>query len=297
MWDKIRSKTKFIQQLFSHHFNLRKFEEDASEDPTFSTAEIVALATGDHRIMAYVELEAQIQLNQTLLAGFEREIDQIRFSRIDSRDDFCIPRLERAIQEAEQMIQQALPDIELAQANISDWTGKNFKVLIQGERFVQAKPAGDRLWEIAETMQERLVQRRAPAATLVVGEFAGFELSIEVKTGGTATFSTSTLLRRPHNRSARPYSLTLYRSSYYLAGRLTEQLQKIIDQHQDASQSIESCQSKLEQSRDRVQALTQKIEALRAIVLQQTLDKQALEEELGLNLSEDATEVIDFGEE
>lgn len=294
MYDKLKYKIRFIQQLMTREFNLRRIEEDASEDPTFSAAEIVALATGDMRIMAYVELEAELQLSRTLLSGYQKEIDQIKHYRYASSKTTCIPFLEREIQSELDRLKSIQPDVDLAALHVENCTGENFKITIRGEEYTDRVQAAKRLQAIAERL-ELSRQQYKTEQTDRVGTYGGFNLWVQAneKADYLLLSRADTHLRWGY----RQYSCRLLRDVYQACHRLEEYYLEIASQSAQTQKYIATCRKDLQAAKDALQQLEGKAENLRLQISKQEADKLTLEQELGLDKTEDELAVVEFDEE
>lgn len=291
MWDRVKIKMRFIRQMFSGNFNLRRIEEDASEDPTFSTAEIVALATGDMRIMAYVELEAELLLNKTLLAGINKEIDQMKHRRYASNVENCIPYLEKEIEYCQRRVAVVEPDISRVLQNRQNCTDEQFQIEILGEVITDPIAAAKKLDELVDQiyLEESNQKEKVKYFTRIVndvGHYGGFSLRLMVNHQGNYLWL----------QGAERYECRLLRNVYEAMNRLQQVYLDIADQVRSLELKRKRDEIQLEAVKVELKQREQKRDALEVLIQQQEGDKLALEEELGLNKQEEI-ETIEFGEE
>ncbi len=280
MWDRLKSKSRFISQLFRRDFSIRRFQENSEEDPAFSAAELTALATGDDRIMAYVDLEAEWVQNKNLLAGYRKEIDTIKLRRSATSIDTNIPYLEEWLKQEEHASMCRVQDARTAAQNSPNCTGDNFQIQIGDQVFTDRKQAVEILHEIADELAKGLADDR-PMLSRSVGFYGGFELRLEVERTQDWLVMIGSKPKCTH------YDCRLWKNADTATTRLEERLQKIVRDADEFTWRIEKARQQIVDLRNRLAELVQKAEDLAVVVAIQEANKLALEQELGLNEESD----------
>jgi N12 class adenine-specific DNA methylase len=312
MWDKLKMKTKFIQQLFRKGFNSRRIEEDASEDPTFSASEVVALATGDMRLMTYVEIEARITLNKQLISGWRKELDQIIHERSASIFSSCIPALERAITDQHRFNRLDTANGALARQTIGTCTGDNFHVDLvidnEEQRFTDRRAAAKALWRVADALQadmderntvmerneetgiyEKVRKQRVEALAEPVGTFAGFHLTVQMELSGIA------YLVLTHPETGGETDCRMLVDVAQTMTRLENKLGEIITTAAGGEKKLAELQDKLSAAQTAAEQLRTKIQDAATALSTDEAAQQTLAQELGLS-DTDEMAVVDFGD-
>lgn len=187
MWQKLESKAKFIAQVTSGSKGVRNAED--VDSPLPEAAEMKAAATGDPRIMQFVELEKKLQD-----MGAQRRAHQSTVAR----QQHSLLTYRGALETA----QEKLPGIEADAAAAQDTMGDAFKIDLSGLGYRQ--PYAKRA-DAAQALAKWILARRNDfyrKQVIPAGTFGGLQLSLEaglVYQNGESVPLVDAILKAPNN--------------------------------------------------------------------------------------------------
>ncbi|HEY9657613.1 MAG TPA: helicase-related protein [Allocoleopsis sp.] len=288
MYDKIRWKTAAFSKLFTKNFTDRTIAEDASEDPTFSTAEIVALCTGDERIMKYVELEAEIAIKKTLLSGWLTELEQMNSPYWEHRW-LSMRGLERIIKDTQRRLERMQPDAEIVLANRDTCTGEAFEIEVEDVVYNYPVSASKHLHNIAHNLVLEMKEAGHSRRSRSVGYYGGFELILEVSNSESDYF---------YLPGSERHKIIFLRDDYSSMQRLQDEYLRIVKKMNDEEKNLENHHKRLEQIKAEYTKRMGQVEELQATLSVMESNKLALEQELGLNKTVESELLeVDFGDD
>lgn len=300
---------KMRSQLFDGNLSIREIEEDDSENPVLTTSELLALATGDERLMTYVNITNALTLNENLLDSYRKEASQIANSERGSRLNICIPLLEQEIEYEKRMTSYVTSARNKAIESLAD--PSNIHFTIQGEDQNDIKAAGEKLWEIANRIagehytppSEPTVEQEGPTRIKrnrrgsskqystehfpfeIVGEVGLFQLGIQVALekgplfADHLTFNIELVDRDTKNR----ITMFMLKDPKDCVERIFETLEETAEKVHYAERRVAGYEADLVHARQTLARLEAKIIELEATVIQQNREKIQLELELDLN--------------
>ena len=291
MWQLVEAKLRFIRQIMAGDMTIRRMTEDASEDPTFSAAEVKALATGDIRIMRHVEVEAKIETLLRLEKSIMMDIDTMRHGRNSS-----IPWSRSRIKLAEDTLRNQITDFDLARANFANCTGEAFNIRLYRpddadptrwvkQDYTDRKAAG----EVLLTKVHALLDSWETTINWTrVGYYAGMELLMKA----VSETQIEALLRGP---SQYTYSVKFVRDKDRSASRIESACANILKIESDAHYDIEYHNRLIVQFNAELERKQTQLGNVRSQVQEFSLEKSQLESALGLD-KENKNAVVEIGE-
>jgi len=154
MWDTVRYKAKYINQLMSGKITARE-SGDAFGEVVMTADEMAAIASGNPLILKEVELSSKIAQLEAQQADY---IERKR--RLAEKVGYYPLRIETL----ERMIDALEKDI----ARRQDTTSDKFKIVIDGKTYTKRSEADKALMDVA--------LKKKPESDYKFGSFAGFEL-------------------------------------------------------------------------------------------------------------------------
>lgn len=154
MWDTVRYKAKYINQLMSGKITARE-SGDAFGEVVLTADEMAAIASGNPLILKEVELSSKIAQLEAQQADY---IERKR--RLAEKVGYYPLRIETL----ERMIDALEKDI----ARRQDTTSDKFKIVIDGKTYTKRSEADKALMDVA--------LKKKPESDYKFGSFAGFEL-------------------------------------------------------------------------------------------------------------------------
>lgn len=184
LWQVVQVKGEFIAEACSNDLTVRHYEEDASDSPVFSAAELKALATGDMRMIYYVKAEAELRKLDGLVQGCSSDINRIT-GATGSRS---LKEITSRIGNLTQTIEQMEPMMPLLYEQADICTNDAFTITIGKEDFTTKTAAGRAIWELIDQVaanHEAYANRY-----LNLGRYGGLDMKIYVKRSAVWTTET-----------------------------------------------------------------------------------------------------------
>ena len=268
MWQLIEAKWRFILQIMKGDMSIREIDEDASDNPTFSAAEVKALATGNMKIMRYTDVQAQLDTLVRLENSIIMDIDNLRNGRNNS-----IPWSRSCIRKSSEILTRQSIDFDTVRSSADGCTGDNFKIQVNQQDFTDRKEAGTEILGLAHHF---LDAQDLYEQWSCIGYYGGFEVLMMA----SSEVRASTLLRGP---SQATYEVRFVRDRAEAADRIESAYLKILEMEAKAQESVELNQEKIIQIELELARKQQQLGDVRSQVREFALEKADLEVELGLN--------------
>ena len=167
LWQLVENKQKFISQIMTSKSVVRSCED--IDDAVLSYAEVKALATGNPLIKEKMDIDSEVSRLTLLKADYNT-----RKYKMQDNFLYTYPKL---ISEAKQNLHNIQMDIEKRELNKSE----DFNMLINGVYYDEREEAGNIILALTSGLNVN--------ETLHVGQFVGFDLSIQKSQYGVAIYA------------------------------------------------------------------------------------------------------------
>ena len=302
LWQLVEAKLVFITAVLSGDLNVRTMEEDASESPVFSAAEIKALSTGDMRLMDYIRADNEFRKMESLIQGANNDIRSIT-SDSSARSLVVQHQVMASLTEKIALMEPEMP-LLYEQADIC--TRDAFKMTVGSTEYENKTAAGRAIWALIDQIAEKRHDLCNKYVTL--GTYGGLRMMLYVQRSKTEVYDEDGGMSEEF--SVKPFiyletkweniRVAVVKDHHNLGQKIEEAYLEIFDQlvglkssRAAAEKKIESLHAELLKQQDNLISLKAKRDEL-------LLTRLKLEAELGIN--DDAKNgkqatIIEFGNE
>lgn len=279
MWQLVEVKLRFIRQILKGDMSIRRMEEDAAQNPTFSVGEVKALATGDDRLMRHVEVEALLDNQHRLQQSIRRDIYDLKHGW-----DSSLPWARRRLENVEEKLTQRSHDFNTVRNQVERCTGEHFAIRITDIDYTDRKAA---LKALEATAKELRDNKDLWNKWRTIGYFGGFAIIMgAVPSGNGESATVETYLR---GRG------TDYRVLYALQDgcrQFDSTYREILTGEQELLESRDRYRAKVAEYEAEIARKEAQLETLSQRSATLIQEKTALEDALGINKREAASEEI-----
>ena len=261
IWQTLETKARFIAQVMRGDTGMRSAED--VELAALSYAEVKALASGNPLVMEKAGIDAEV----AKLSLLKSQWDNQRWS--NQRESATLPgRIEK--------LRQRIEAIEADIADRVDVRGQRFCMVIDGQRFVDRTEAGNalvRYYVDAKARTRKIGNWKTAAGEIVVGQFAGFDLSVSIPTAGADGPSFLLKKRRAYVAHHSDNPIGMVRVIENVANALEGRLVEVHEDLARAEKRLADILAELSKPFDKEERLTQLLVRQREINASLDLDK------------------------
>jgi hypothetical protein len=261
IWQTLETKARFIAQVMRGDTGMRSAED--VELAALSYAEVKALASGNPLVMEKAGIDAEV----AKLSLLKSQWDNQRWS--NQRESATLPgRIEK--------LRQRIEAIEADIADRVDVRGQRFCMVIDGQRFVDRTEAGNalvRYYVDAKARTRKIGNWKTAAGEIVVGQFAGFDLSVSIPTAGADGPSFLLKKRRAYVAHHSDNPIGMVRVIENVANALEGRLAEVHEDLARAEKRLADILAELSKPFDKEERLTQLLVRQREINASLDLDK------------------------
>jgi N12 class adenine-specific DNA methylase/predicted RNA methylase len=261
IWQTLETKARFIAQVMRGDTGMRSAED--VELAALSYAEVKALASGNPLVMEKAGIDAEV----AKLSLLKSQWDNQRWS--NQRESATLPgRIEK--------LRQRIEAIEADIADRVDVRGQRFCMVIDGQRFVDRTEAGNalvRYYVDAKARTRKIGNWKTAAGEIVVGQFAGFDLSVSIPTAGADGPSFLLKKRRAYVAHHSDNPMGMVRVIENVANALEGRLAEVHEYLARAEKRLADILAELSKPFDKEERLTQLLVRQREINASLDLDK------------------------
>jgi len=261
IWQTLETKARFIAQVMRGDTGMRSAED--VDLAALSYAEVKALASGNPLVME----KAGIDANVAKLSLLKSQWDNQRWS--NQRESATLPgRIEK--------LRQRIETIEADIADRVDVRGQRFCMVIDGQRFVDRTEAGNalvRYYVDAKARTRKIGNWKTAAGEIVVGQFAGFDLSVSIPTAGADGPSFLLKKRRAYVAHHSDNPIGMVRVIENVANALEGRLAEVHEDMARAEKRLADILAEISKPFDKEERLTQLLVRQREINASLDLDK------------------------
>jgi hypothetical protein len=163
MWQTLETKAKFITQVMSGDMTVRRIEDLDSTALTY--AEVKAIASGNPLVIEKAQVDAELMKLTRLRSAYMEEQYRIRDTLRHSQEE---------VQRYTGRLANLRQDLKVCQ----DTSGDKFRIELGGSVFDNRGVAGELI------MRQAAKIKTSFGATVKIGKFAGFELSLRASYNG-----------------------------------------------------------------------------------------------------------------
>lgn len=303
MWQCVQAKWQFIIQVLTGRLDVRVIEEDVSESPVFSAAEMKALATGNEKIIDYVTVTNELRKITGRIQGTNNEIAGLEsgsgIKSIQGLTDTITRRTNRY-----KAMSKDIPDL---MQHIEGCTGDNFNIRIGEDEFTTKTASGRAIWKFVEAATQPDVADTYCNKYVKLGEYGGIPLQIFIQRITESTTDKDGQLVTTTSITPQVYFANDWGKNYYfkaladhhaLGQRLEETYLKIFSEHTQLATQIEDNKAELAKFEAQLQVCRNQLKDLRYQRKELLDQKESLEKELGITPDEQAGQektVVVFG--